>query len=311
MPWLRALARAAAVQQLVVLAAAAGGPGRAPSLRLAVPALLLFPAAARAWSYNVTGEHLCGGQCNTGNGATDLHYLWMGDVATIELCEAKCAESSCPCFDWAPPTAERPRKGEHCRICPPGKTFAPLRPSMYGYSAVVVTETNWGVTFLTFFFVAGAIYLGAGVYAGRKVGRGGGGGGSLAAHIHYVRFMEIKGLCEDGVSFARGGGKRRASAAGRGGRGRRSAEGAGETEALLDKRAAKASRKEEGKGAKKKTQEKKDRKEKAEKRGADGDGYGTVAAAVPSPAPAQPAAPAAVAGGTAAGDGGRWVHVPN
>ena len=144
--------------------------------------------------------------------------------------------------------------------------------------------------------VVGVAYLGGGIAFNSQVG----GKRGLAALPHRPFWLELRALCFDGWYFTQrklGIGDRRVGGASApllragdgGGRSRDHQGGKG---------------KQQSKERKEKT-EKKDRK-KDKKRKEKGGGKSPPAA----PAPAAPA-PAAAASGTAAGDGGRWVHVPN
>ena len=130
------------------------------------------------------------------------------------------------------------------------------------------------------FCVAGALYAGGGVAFGVRSGEPPG----LTAHPHHAAIKAVAGLAQDGVAFTRARIAER-----RGGGGARGA-------ALLDD-SERAGQREEGKSSKRK-KEKKERREKQ------------PAAADESPAEAPSAAASSAAAGTSAGDGGRWVKVP-
>jgi hypothetical protein len=150
-----------------------------------------------------------------------------------------------------------------------------------------------------------AAYLGLGVlYAQKVLGRtvAGGGGtaagklklGALSIHPHAGWWAELFALVCDGMAFSRGGGN---AAAGRRGVGARVVEAGGGS---LKKEKEKKEKGGKEHSSSPKSKEKKAKKEKVE------------ALAEPlQPAAAAAAAPASVAAeGTAAGGGGRWVHVP-
>ena len=130
-----------------------------------------------------------------------------------------------------------------------------------------------------------------------------GGDPGLGGHPHHAKWVEIFGLCNDGLAFV----KTRLAGRGRAGGGYQAVQsakaggGGGEPKRLK----AKDSGDRGGSSAKK---EKKEKKEKAEKKEKRERGPADSAPAVAAPAVA-PAAAAPVAG-TSAGDGGRWVHVP-
>ena len=168
---------------------------------------------------------------------------------------------------------------------------------------VSVAPPQHGWTLAAALLVCGAVYVGLGVAHGSRTG---GKKPGLALHPHHDRWMELLALCADGAAFARGGTRKpRAGYAPVGGGSRRNS-------------AAKAGEDRQGRGdgdrsRKKEKKEKGDKKErrdkgtkgKRERRRGETEGD---AVSAPPPPPAAPApAPAA---GTAAGDGGRWVHVP-
>jgi hypothetical protein len=67
-----------------------------------------------------------------------------------------------------------------------------------------VYVSTWGWRLLTFAAVASCAYVGGGVLYGRRVRGGGGGGNWLAAHPHGSNWVEVHGLCADGVAFVHG-----------------------------------------------------------------------------------------------------------
>ena len=138
---------------------------------------------------------------------------------------------------------------------------------------------SWGDTFLILFCVAGALYAGGGVAFGVRSGEPAG----LTAHPHHAAIKAVAGLAQDGVAFTRARIAER-----RGGGGARGA-------ALLDDSDR------GGQSPGKSSKRKKEKKERREKQ---------PAAADESPAEAPSAAASSAAAGTSAGDGGRWVKVP-
>ena len=112
--------------------------------------------------------------------------------------------------------------------------------------------------------------------------------GPLSPHPHSQLWLEIFGLATDGVNFVRGGGAR--------GGGRRS--GGGESPLL----GVKPKKDKKEKSPSKSSKSAKDKKDKKEK-GGTGNRLALMDAAV------APAAPDALE--TAAGGGGRWVHLPS
>ena len=155
----------------------------------------------------------------------------------------------------------------------------------------------WGWLMVALILGGGGGYVVAGGLYGQRVKGGAGGGGAaalLAAHPHYTRWIEVAGLCEDGVAFARGGRP-----------GYRSAP----TVAEREKRSHSASQ--GHKESLRKTSgghSKKEKKEKKEKKDAKGSSDAEPLGSRDSAPSSQAATPVA---GTRAGDGGRWIHVPN
>ena len=155
----------------------------------------------------------------------------------------------------------------------------------------------WGWFVVSILSVGGVAYvLGGGVY-GRRVSGAGGGRGLLTAHPHHTLWVEIIALCEDGVSFTRAGGRRAGyrPASPEVAKGHKRGRGASERgEHSLTSQSGGRSRKE------KKEKKKKDRTTVT---------MGNLAAADTDSNNASPQLTPAT--GTRAGDGGRWVHVPN
>ena len=141
---------------------------------------------------------------------------------------------------------------------------------------------GWGWAFLLAVFVGAGLYLGIGVAYGKR--RRVAALGPLGAHPHAQLWLAVAGLAADGVAFA-----------GRGGRGRGAARGGtpGGPGAAG--------------GGKAKKRAKKERKADKAKRSGGPEGHGQPLLAE---AAAPPEGGRGAAAGTAAGDGGRWVHVP-
>ena len=166
---------------------------------------------------------------------------------------------------------------------------------------------------LGWLFVSAVIGGGAGYVAGGAAyGQRTGGAPGLAGHPHHAKWVELYGLCSDGLAFAQSRGRGRAGGGYQPVRAPKSGGGGGEPKGSKEKSSSDTSR---GSPSPKK-KEKKEKKERAEKKGGQKErasralaatGVATPAAAAPAPAVAA-ATPAA---GTSAGDGGRWVHVPN
>ena len=153
--------------------------------------------------------------------------------------------------------------------------------------------------------MVGVAYLGGGIAYNSQVG----GKRGLAALPHRPFWLELRALCFDGWYFTQrklGIGDRRVGGASA--PLLRAGDGDGRSRDHQDGKEKKQSK--EKKEKKEKGSGKKEKKEKEKKRKEKGGGKSPPAAPAPAPAPAAPA-PAPAASGTAAGDGGRWVHVPN
>ena len=137
---------------------------------------------------------------------------------------------------------------------------------------------------------------------------------SLWSHPHASRWGSVVGLVQDGIAFSR---DQKGRGGGRGGGG-----GGGNYAPVKDARekhggSKKGERKESGKMSSKRKEGKKRSHEKRQRSPQGGKDMHDAADATRSePAPAATAAPVAAeaapaeAGGTAAGGGGRWVHLP-
>ena len=217
----------------------------------------------------------------------------MGDV-TLEMCQAKCEELDCPCFDFAGANAKaNVRQGEHCRVCRKGSIVVPLRHSAWGYKAVIRTESDWGMPFLTVFVGSAALYFGGGfVYNSRT-------GGTTGVHAlpHARYWTELHGLVSDGVAYARSGGHRTMRS------GYRPVE---RVKPKLDRSTEKGRKSKESPSTDKSGSGRRKEKRSSKEHSVD-QTQGPVAVAVDD------ASPAASTGtvGTASAGGGRWVHVPN
>ena len=171
---------------------------------------------------------------------------------------------------------------------------------------------QWGAQLLLALALGGAAYVGGGVFGpfARGSREGLGGKELLTVHPHYLRWVELGGLVQDGITYAkaRRSGRpmpprsraepRDEGRGGRGGSSKRSKgrKGSDEGGERGERGGSDAEGQREDRGSKK--------EKKAKRRGKEAElAAPLVAAAAPAPAPA--------AGGTAAGDGGRWVHVPN
>jgi hypothetical protein len=152
----------------------------------------------------------------------------------------------------------------------------------------------------------GAAYVIGGSFYGQRT-RAVAGTSLLAAHPHHALWVEVAGLCSDGVAFARGGGQRR----GGGGGGYQSVLSAREKRHDGKRTSSlEASGKKSSGGRKKEKKEKRQKERSAE----GGEGAPATVATVTSAASggsASRTAPPAPASGTQAGDGGRWVHIPS
>ena len=159
---------------------------------------------------------------------------------------------------------------------------------------------GWGRTVLLLFALVSAVYVGGGTYLGVRSGRpraaqSGVGGSPLGQHMHFELWVALYGLVCDGVAFARA----------------RHGGGAGER-LLQEPREPQPDRTAKGKG-----KSKREGKRKSKAAGAsDGHEPQPPRAASGGAPPPESAAEGAGGGtanaaGTAAGDGGRWVHVPN
>ena len=153
----------------------------------------------------------------------------------------------------------------------------------------------WGATVLLLLSIGGAGYFGGGVlHASRTQGRA----LRLQSHPHFQQWVQLHGLCADGVEFARS----RRGRAGMGSKGKRG----GGYGSVGEGRA-------ERKEGKKKWQKQKAARKGERRRSEERDG----AADEDDAAPQQPAIAEAGGGGdaggastsTEAGGGGRWVHV--
>ena len=175
---------------------------------------------------------------------------------------------------------------------------------------ISVAPPQHGWTLAAALLVCGAVYVGLGVAHGSRAG---GKKPGLALHPHHDRWMELLALCADGAAFARGGARKPGAGYAPVGGGSSSGVRSGRRNS-----AAKAGEDRQGRGdgdrsRKKEKKEKGDKKERREKGGKGkrerrrGEREGDAVSAPPPPPTAPAPAPTA---GTAAGDGGRWVHVP-
>ena len=167
--------------------------------------------------------------------------------------------------------------------------------------------SNWGSRFLVAFGLVSALYVGGGLAHGGRSGRAPQRHGLSSAHPHAEQWRSLQGLVRDGVVFARA----RAQ-------GHQPGRAAGSAAPLLEVEEERRNRGGSSGGKEKTSKQRSGKKESKEgsspqsggertsKRSSGGDRGNDAAAA---PAPVTSAGPAAA--GTQAGDGGRWVHVPN
>lgn len=172
-----------------------------------------------------------------------------------------------------------------------------------GQTIYCASISNWGQGFLMFAAVLGSAYVGGGVVLGSKQGAGQAG---LKGHPHFKKWVELHAMVQDGVAFARGGKNRQPRGCG-------PAEQIGKEAPLLTTSTEHDGRR---RSEKSKTNGKSKSSSKSKSTSSapiqpqsegDADRQRTVTPAVG--AVAAPAAPSA-SKKTAAGDGGRWVHVP-
>lgn len=210
------------------------------------------------------------------------------DVMQTE-CEGKlkCDVSTCPC----PKAANCAPSATGCAAKDPAKEYRKGVTVLYRCG-----PPSWGLEFIVLLFVGCGGYLALGVvYAqrvqGKTVGSAGGGGrfGALSVHPHAGRWAEVISLVVDGITLAKDGRRTAVRAA------------AGEK-----KEKNKKERKERGNEHSPRN-EKKEKKEKQDKKVQQGALEEPLRASTAGEAAA---APAATSEGTAAGGGGRWVHVP-
>ena len=220
------------------------------------------------------------------------------DVMQTE-CEGKlkCDVSTCPC----PKAANCAPSATGCAAKDPAKEYRKGVTVLYRCG-----PPSWGLEFIVLLFVGCGGYLALGVvYAqrvqGKTVGSAGGGGrfGALSVHPHAGRWAEVISLVVDGITLAKDG--RRTVPLLRGGNAAAGRAAAGEK-----KEKNKKERKERG-NEHSPRKEKKQKKEKQEKKVQQGALEEPLRASTAGEAAA---APAATSEGTAAGGGGRWVHVP-
>ena len=169
-------------------------------------------------------------------------------------------------------------------------------------------SSGWGSTLLVLLLLFGAGYVGGGVVLGmRTAGKKG-----LAAHPHYHRWIELHGLVIDGGSAVRRPASARSGTAKRGSARdpERGYHSTAETEPLRPAHRDRKGGSAACKGAKQKggatSGAGKRDKEKQEHHGSGASGTAPRQTQTPAAAPS-----GGNSRGSAAGDGGRWVHVPN
>ena len=240
-----------------------------------------------------------GSSCSPCEGVKPNNYLQV----LQDQCDGKlkCDVSTCPCPKAA--------------TCSPDATGCAPEDPAHGYIKGVTVvyhcgPASWGIEFVGLLLFGGAGYLGLGLlYArrvqGRKPAAAPGGGnsklGALSIHPHASQWAEIAVLVQDGVAYSRGN-RKIGSERGVVSRGHHSKDSRRE-------KAAGGSREPAARSTNKAKKSKEKRSRGSEREGLD--------------EPLQPAtmaAPAAAATGvgdakagmadSAAGGGGRWVHVP-
>lgn len=249
-----------------------------------------------------------GSSCSPCEGVKPDNYLQV----LQDQCDGKlkCDVSTCPCPKAA--------------TCSPDATGCAPEDPAHGYIKGVTVvyhcgPASWGIEFVGLLLFGGACYLGLGLlYArrvqGRKPAAAPGGGNSklgvLSIHPHASQWAEIAVLVQDGVAYSRGsrkiGSERGAVLPDQGvmSRGHRS----------KDSRREKAVGGSREPNARSTNKAKKSKEKRSRGRGSEREGLDEPLH------PAAVAAPAAVATGvgatkagivdSAAGGGGRWVHVP-
>ena len=257
-------------------------------LLLVLPTRIGAPATAACTQHPATDYQAPGSKCPA-SPCSDLGGTGGGfgfGAADAQACCQLCADypgpEVCKYAVFQPAGA----KDKNCFL-----KAAPADPKLGGagnLGLVLQSQSSWGGGLLMTVALLCVAYVGGGVLLGRASGKVPG----LAAHPHYHRWVELLGLVRDGGAHA-GLGGRSSSTERRGGY-----RPVGEPAARSDGR----------KKPKEKRSKAKGRKEKASS---------------PAPAPAAQVSAAASAPasnakategagkGSAAGDGGRWVHVPN
>lgn len=156
----------------------------------------------------------------------------------------------------------------------------------------------WGWPFLAIFVLGSCAYVGGGIVGPVRENKGLSPRQMLRVHPHYGRWCELAALCMDGAHYARAPGRGRnlaATAEGSSAEGRERRGTSSSAVSTASKKSGKSSR--SSKSGRKKGQSKSKHKNPGEEQ----------------PSAIQQellGAPAAGLSGTAAGGGGRWVHVP-
>lgn len=162
-------------------------------------------------------------------------------------------------------------------------------------------DSAWGTAFLLAVALGGGGYLVGGVVVG---GRQHGRAASLSTHPHYQRWLETRSLVSDGISFAR------ARVQGRsGGRAGRLRDGRGETTATSSERLM-AAASAPVRGGERRKEKKSKAKSNSARSGKAAKAAGPPTTSNDEKAQTRSAQPIELEG-TAAGGGGRWVHVSN
>ena len=231
--------------------------------------------------------------------------VWAKIDSTDMLCRSACAS----CEGGA--QGDRTKECEHCKC--------PANPEQWcgGGCAMTVREVvcSWGTPFLLVAMFGGFGYVAGGIaYAAKTRGKP----QALQSHPHYGMWLEAHGLAMDGLEFARA--RARGTQGNPRGSPSRKGYGAVAEDETAGSRGAKtekhtSSRKEKKKkssdgGRSSREAAKQGRSSHAEDAG--GGSGAVVAPSTSTPAPAAaPVAGAGPAAATAAGDGGRWVRVPD
>jgi hypothetical protein len=166
-------------------------------------------------------------------------------------------------------------------------------------------DQDIGGSFVLVLSLLGGAYAGVGVAVGKRRGRSvdEGGSGLLRVHPHYPRWQALAGLVSDGVAFARGRSSGKARQAGY------KAVSTSASSPKEQKRGSRTDGSKEKSGARKESKRGGNHSKSSKTTGSGGqrsEKAGSLSNEEEAPATAQQESV-----GTAAGGGGRWVHVPN